>query len=510
MNDSERGVDGAAPFTITPRQIKLVYAGMMTAVMLSALDGTIVNTALTTIVSDLGGLRAYTWVSTSYLLTSTATTPLFGKLSDIYGRKRFVTISIVVFILGSLLCALSGSMAMLVGARAVQGIGSGGIMAMSYVVIADIVSPRDRGKYVGAFMSVFAVSSVAGPLLGGFFVEQLSWEWIFLVNIPIGIIALGVTNSSLKLPFVSRKADIDYLGALLLTAAVTTIILVFSWTSEEYGWTSGRNLGLIALFALVLAAFLWWEPRSSSPIMPLRLFRNPTMIVVLPMITILGALLMAVGTFMPLFLQAVSGISPTNSGLLSVPMMGATTIAGLYVGRRTSTTGRYKQWPIRGTLVAVIGLLCLTLIKNTAFGITMAMVGMFLVGLCVGASMPVSTLAVQNSIDFADLGIASSMVILFRSLGNVISLAACGALVNAQLKAKLSAENQKYLRRPREIKFLPDPPKSDVLNAMTDSISMVFKVMVPIAIIAFVLTLFLEERPLRETTALAQGGVASH
>lgn len=483
---------------------------MMTAVMLSALDGTIVNTALTTIVSDLGGLRAYTWVGTSYLLTSTATTPLFGKLSDIYGRKRFVTISIVVFILGSLFCAMANSMAMLVLARAVQGIGSGGIMAMSYVVIADIVSPRDRGKYVGAFMSVFAVSSVAGPLLGGFFVEQLTWRWIFLVNVPIGFIALAVTNSSLKLPFVSRKADIDYWGALLLTGTVTSLILIFSWTSEEYGWTSLLNGELIAVFVVLLALFLWWEPRSSSPIMPLRLFRNPTMMVVLPMITILGAMLMTVGTFMPLFLQAVSGISPTNSGLLSVPMMGATTIAGLYVGRRTSTTGKYKQWPTRGIFLSVIGLVLLTQIENSAYGITMAMVGMFLVGLCVGASMPVSTLAVQNSIEFEDLGIASSMVILFRSLGNVISLAAFGALVNTQLKSKLSLENQKYLRKPREIKFLPDPPKSQVLHAMTDSITMVYKVMIPITIIAFILTLFLEERPLRETTALTQGGVTSH
>ncbi len=509
MSNQDIDTSADAPFHITQRQVKLVYAGMMTAVMLSALDGTIVNTALTTIVSDLGGLRAYTWVGTSYLLTSTATTPLFGKLSDIYGRKRFVTISIVVFILGSLLCAMANSMALLVFARAVQGIGSGGIMAMSYVVIADIVSPRDRGKYVGAFMSVFAVSSVAGPLLGGFFVEQLTWRWIFLVNVPIGFVALAVTNSSLKLPFVARKADVDYWGAILLTGTVTSLILIFSWTSEEYGWTSAHNGALVGIFALLLSLFLWWEPRSSSPIMPLRLFRNPTMMVVLPMITILGAMLMTVGTFMPLFLQAVSGISPTNSGLLSVPMMGATTIAGLYVGRRTSSTGKYKQWPTRGIFLSVIGLALLTQIENSAYGITMAMVGMFLVGLCVGASMPVSTLAVQNSIDFEDLGIASSMVILFRSLGNVISLAAFGALVNAQLKSKLSVENQKYLRKPREIKFLADPPKSQVLDAMTDSITMVYKVMIPITIIAFVLTFFLEERPLRETTALAQGGVTN-
>lgn len=483
----------------------MVYAGMMTAVMLAALDGTIVNTALTTIVGELGGFRAYTWVTTSYLLASTAATPLFGKLSDIYGRQRFVKIAVIAFIIGSLLCAMANSMTFLVAARGVQGVGGGGIMAMSYVVIADIVSPRDRGKYVGAFMSVFAVSSVAGPLLGGFFVEQLNWRWIFLINIPIGIIALIVTASSLKLPFISRPTEIDYRGAFLLISTVASLILMFSWTSEEYGWASSANIAMAALTCILLTLFIWTEPRTANPIMPLRLFRNPVMQVVLPMIAILGAMLMSVGAFMPLFLQAVTGISPTKSGLLLVPMMGMTTISGLVVGRRTSATGKYRMWPILGTGAAIVGMCSLTFIDDTTFGLTMSVIGMAFIGFCVGGTMPTSTLAVQNSVEFADIGVASSTVILFRSLGNTVSLAAFGALVNGQLKSNLSPENLAHLSKPRLIHSLPEPAKSVVMDAMTNAISLVFKVLIPFVVIAFVLALILEERPLRNTTALENG-----
>ncbi|MCX6527266.1 MAG: MDR family MFS transporter [Actinobacteria bacterium] len=494
-----------APFQITQHQIRMVYAGMMTAVMLAALDGTIVNTALTTIVGELGGFRAYTWVTTSYLLASTAATPLFGKLSDIYGRQRFVKIAVIAFIIGSLLCAMANSMTFLVAARGVQGVGGGGIMAMSYVVIADIVSPRDRGKYVGAFMSVFAVSSVAGPLLGGFFVEQLNWRWIFLINIPIGIIALIVTASSLKLPFISRPTEIDYRGAFLLISTVASLILMFSWTSEEYGWASSANIAMAALTCILLTLFIWTEPRTANPIMPLRLFRNPVMQVVLPMIAILGAMLMSVGAFMPLFLQAVTGISPTKSGLLLVPMMGMTTISGLVVGRRTSATGKYRMWPILGTGAAIVGMCSLTFIDDTTFGLTMSVIGMAFIGFCVGGTMPTSTLAVQNSVEFADIGVASSTVILFRSLGNTVSLAAFGALVNGQLKSNLSPENLAHLSKPRLIHSLPEPAKSVVMDAMTNAISLVFKVLIPFVVIAFVLALILEERPLRNTTALENG-----
>ncbi|MSO59659.1 MAG: MFS transporter [Ilumatobacteraceae bacterium] len=501
MQETETAT-GDAPFQITRHQIRMVYAGMMTAVMLAALDGTIVNTALTTIVGELGGFRAYTWVTTSYLLASTAATPLFGKLSDIYGRQRFVKIAVIAFVIGSLLCALANSMTFLVIARTVQGVGGGGIMAMSYVVIADIVSPRDRGKYVGAFMSVFAVSSVAGPLLGGFFVEQLNWRWIFLINIPIGIVALIVTASSLKLPFIPRPTEIDYRGAFLLISSVATLILMFSWTSEEYGWASSGNITMAALTCILLTLFIWTEPRTTNPIMPLQLFRNPVMQVVLPMIAILGAILMSVGAFMPLFLQAVTGISPTKSGLLLVPMMGMTTISGLVVGRRTSATGKYRKWPILGTGAAIVGMCCLTFINDTTFGLTMSVVGMVFIGFCVGGTMPTSTLAVQNSVEFADLGVASSTVILFRSLGNTVSLAAFGTLVNGQLKSNLSPENLAHLSKPRLIHSLPEPAKSVVMDAMTNAISLVFKVLIPFVVIAFVLALILEERPLRSTTAL--------
>ena len=227
------------------RQIYLVYAAMMMATALSALDGTIINTAMTTIIGELGGLRAYTWVGTAYLLTSTVATPLFGKFSDLFGRRNFTQIAIGTFVVGSLLCAVANSMTLLVIGRGIQGIGGGGIMAMSVVVIADIISPRERGRYVGAFMSVYAVASVAGPLLGGFFVDQLNWRWIFLINIPLGIVASAMVHSSLRIPFVKRETKVDVLGALLLVSFIISLVLLISWVSEEWGWASS---GLVSFY----------------------------------------------------------------------------------------------------------------------------------------------------------------------------------------------------------------------------------------------------------------------
>ena len=482
----------------------MVYAAMMAATALSALNASTVSTALTTIIGDLGGIRAYTWVSTSYMLTSTAVTPLFGKFSDLYGRKLLVQISIGVFFVGSVLCAIAPSMAVLVLARAVQGIGSGGIQAMSFVVIADIVSPRERGRYVGAFTSIWAFTSVLGPLVGGVIVDNASWRWIFLVNLPIGVVALAMIQKYLHLPTIRRDTKIDTAGAFLLTSAVASMILTISWASETYGWGSPQALGMIGLTVALVSGFLWWEPHAENPMLPLHLFRNHTIQRVVPMVTLVSAGMSLVGAFMPLFLQSVTGVSPTNSGLLLVPMMAGLTVASTLVGRWTVQTGRYRIWPIGGTVFLVVGLACLTRIENSGFGIGIAMVGMTFIGLCTGASMPVSTTAIQNSVGVQDMGVATSLSVLMRSLGSTISLAAFGSLLNSQVIGKVKDE---YLRKPRLINALPEPARSETISVVSDAIVHVYRAAIPMAIAAFVFAWMVKEIPLREHAAFEDPSV---
>ncbi len=479
----------------------MVYAAMMMATALSALDGTIINTAMTTIVGDLGGLRAYTWVGTAYLLTSTVATPLFGKFSDLFGRRNFTQIAIGTFVVGSLVCAMANSMTVLVVGRGIQGIGGGGIMAMSVVVIADIISPRERGKYVGAFMSVYAISSVAGPLLGGFFVDQLNWRWIFLINIPLGIVASAMVHSSLRIPFIRRDTKVDIIGALLLVSAITSLVLMISIVSDEWGWSSPQNVAVGALTVSLIAGFIWWEPHAVDPIIPLHLFKNRIIQMVIPMIALVGALITAVGAFMPLFLQAVSGVSPVNSGLLMVPMMGGITFTSIWVGRRIASTGYYKIWPTLGMICGVIGMVMMVFISNSPIAISAAVVGMVLIGFATGATMPTGTLIVQNSVDVRDLGVASSVTILCRSLGQTIALAAFGAIFNANVIGKIDEE---YLRTPRKINQLPEPAKSQAIDVITNGVQAVFMWAVPLAVLAFVFTLFIVEIPLRQHTALKE------
>jgi len=476
----------------------MVYAAMMAATALSALNASTVGTALTTIVGDLGGIRAYTWVSTSYMLTSTVVTPLFGKFSDLYGRKPLIQLSIVVFLAGSVMCALAPSMTMLVIARAIQGIGSGGIQAMSFVVIADIVSPRDRGKYVGAFTSIWAITSVAGPLVGGVIVATASWRWIFLVNLPFAVLALVMIHRFLHLPTIRRDTKIDTLGATLLTTGVASMILTISWISEEYGWSSVPTLTMVCVTIALLSGFLLWEPHAVNPMLPLHLFKNHTIQRVVPMVTLVAATMSLVGSFMPLFLQSVTGVSPTNSGLLLVPMMAGLTVSSFYVGRWTTQTGRYRIWPIGGTAFLIAGLFLLTLIEDSGRGIVFAMVGMTFIGICTGAAMPVSTTAIQNSVDVQDMGVATSLSVLCRSLGSTISLAAFGSLLNAQVLGKVKSE---YLQKPRLINDLPEPARTDTINAVSDAIVLIYQVAVPLAIVAFVFAYAVKEIPLRTHAA---------
>lgn len=471
---------------------------MMTATGLSALNGSIVNTALTTIVGDLGGVRAYTWISTAYLLTSTAATPLFGKFSDLYGRKRLTQVAISIFLLGLVFCSIAPSMATLVAARAFEGIGSGGIQAMSFVVIADIVPPRERGRYVGAFTSVFALAGVAGPLIGGLIVDHFSWRWIFTVNLPFGAVALAMTQRYLRLPVTRRDTSIDLVGATLLVGGIGSLIVTISWISGEYGWSSRPALVMICVSVILLSTLMLWEQRAENPMVPTHLFANSTVKTLVPATTLISAAMTLVSTFMPLFLQAVTGISPTNSGLLLVPMMVGLTFSSTFVGRMVTRTGSYRKWPIMGTAAGGVGFLLVSVISQSGSRIAAGLVGMTLIGMCAGASFPTSTTAIQNSVDIRDLGVASSFAQLCRSLGAVVALAGYGSLLNAQLSGRVDPA---LLRVPRKINALPEPARTQAIDAMSHGITMVFKWTVPMMVLAFFFTWRVRELPLRTHAA---------
>jgi len=494
------GPDGG----LTKRQLYTVFGGIMTGLALSALDTNIVGVALPTIVGDLGGLSQIAWVGTAYLLTSTAVTPLFGKLSDLYGRRQLFQVAIATFVVGSLACAVSQSMLQLVLARGIQGVGGGGLMAMAFVIIGDVVPPRERGRYVGLITSVFAVCSVAGPLLGGFFVDRLTWRWIFVINVPLGIVAMVVTTRALRLPFRPERRSIDLVGAALLVAAVTCLILMATWAGEgSYSWGSPVIIGLGAAALLLAAVFVRWEISVEDPIVPMRLFRNDVVRVVVPMMITLGSMMFGASSFLPLFLQAVDGVSATQSGLLLLPLMTGVTIASISTGRITAATGRYKLWPVIGTALAVLGASLLA--AGLGPGTSRVYIGgaMLCIGLGFGATMPTSTLAVQNAVDARDMGVASSLVTFFRSLGGAIGLAVYGAIFNARISA--SGIDERLLQAPSEIRDLPTSEGEPVIRALADAVQFLFVASVPVVAVAFALSWFLREIPLRRTSAMQEG-----
>lgn len=485
--------------TLSKRQIYLVFAGVMAGLALSALDGTIVTTALATIVGELGGIEYYAWVGTAYMLTSTTATPLFGKLSDLYGRRLLFQIAIVTFVLGSLLCGVSQNMWQLVVSRGVQGIGGGGLFSLAFAIIGDVVPPRERGKYVGFITSIFTASSVLGPLIGGFIVDNTSWRWIFLVNLPVGLVALFITDRALRLPFQRQQRRIDYLGATLLVVAVTSLLLGLSWTGESYGWASVPTLALFALTIVSTAAFVTWERRAQEPIIPLAMLRMDVVSSVIPMMFLVGAIIFGANTFMPLYLQGVTGVSATNSGLLLAPLAVAVAITAMITGRLTARTGKYKLWLPLGAIFAIAGLTMVSFLGTTRGYLYIAMIGSFWIGAGMGALMPTGTLAVQNAVPMHEMGSASSTVIFMRQLGGAIGLAAYGSLLNSRLAGRVDPE---LIRVPREIKNLPSPAREQALAGLTDAITVVFRASLPVMAIAFVIALFVPGLPLRGATAM--------
>ena len=423
--------------SLSQRQLRVVFAGLMLGMLLAALDQTIVATALPTIVGDLGGLNHLSWVVTAYLLTSTAVTPLWGKLSDLYGRRGTFQAAIAIFLAGSMLSGLSQNMGELIAFRAVQGLGGGGLMALALAIVGDLVSPRERGRYQGYFGAVFALASVSGPLLGGYFTDQLSWRWIFYINLPLGIVALIVTTVVLRIPFRRLRRRIDYLGSVLLVAAVSCVVTATTWGGTTFPWGSMQIIGLAVVAVAVLALFVAWEARASEPILPLHLFRNPIFTVASAITFLLGLALFGAVVYLPEYLQVVQGASAIRSGLQLIPLTLGIVIASAGSGQLVSRIGRYKVFPIVGAALLTVGF---WLFSHIQVGTSTAVLSgwILVVGLGIGCIMQIAVLAVQNAVAYQDLGTATSATVFFRLLGGLLGTAMFGAVLLNRLQHNLA------------------------------------------------------------------------
>jgi len=513
--------NNVAPKSLTHKEIMFVLSGLMVGLLLAALDQTIVSTALKSIVEDFNGLTHYTWVVTAYLLTSTASTPLYGKISDLYGRRPVFQFAIITFLIGSFAAGAATSMTQLIAFRAVQGLGAGGLMSLTFVIIGDIVSPRERGKYQGYFGGVWGLSSVAGPLLGGYFSDHAQilgvtgWRWIFYINLPFGIAALIITSISLHIPKVKREHSIDYLGALLLVSGVSALLLGISVYGPQDGWKTSKTLIAITAALVLILLFIFQESRAKEPILPLSLFKNHTFSVTSFMAFIIGAGMFGAIIMLPLYLQIVKGDSATSAGLKLIPFMIGIVAMSIVSGKLITKHGHYKRFPIIGLALMTLGLAMLsTLTETTAFW--KLAIYAILVGAGLGLSMQTIVIALQNSVDFKDLGVATSANTFFRSIGATMGVALFGTVYASRLAHNLPIEIEKVRAinpaalagaTPEKFAALKENTavlqtftpelQTGIVHAFVNSFHVVFLSAVPITIIGFLVAFMLRETPLR-------------
>jgi EmrB/QacA subfamily drug resistance transporter len=506
MSDSVTAGHGSAPNQTG--STFLVIASVALLLLLAALDQTIVATALPTIVADLGGLEHLSWVVTAYILASTVVAPLYGKLGDLYGRRMMVFVSVGLFLVGSALCGMSQSMTMLITSRAIQGLGGGGLFVLALSVVGDVIAPRDRGKIQGMFAAVFSASSIIGPLAGGWFVDVLSWHWIFFINIPLGAIAVVMFAASFGARAERVSHDIDWAGAAALTVCLSALILVTSLGGTSFAWTSAQSIALVGLTLIAGFAFVLIESRAKEPILPLSLFSNNVFTVTSVISVIVGAAMLGAITFLPLYLQIARGYTPTESGLLLVPMtigiIGASTFAGIYMGR----TARYRILPMIGMSLVIVGASLLALLTGQTGPVEFGLVIMVL-GFGMGCIFPVVTTAVQNAVPRAQLGTATAAGVMFRQIGGSLAVAAFGVLFTTRLADGMITQGVELAPGmnlgPQSLGQLPDEIRAAVSVVVVDAIHPIYWIVAGLGVLGLLSALMLEEVPLAGR-GVARGG----
>jgi EmrB/QacA subfamily drug resistance transporter len=494
----------ARPQELTKRAINLIFVTIMLGILVSALDQTIVSTALPTIVGDLGAAGHVSWVVTSYILTDTIATVLAGKLGDLFGRKWVFQVSMVIFIVGSALSGLAGSMTMLITWRALQGIGAGGLTVTATALIGDVIPLRQRGKYQGALGAVFGVTTVIGPLLGGVFTDDLSWRWVFYINVPIGVVVIAMAAWTIPSIRAAGRPVIDYLGVGFVTVGAGGLVLATSLGGNSYPWGSPTIITLYAVAVVALIGFVFIELRAREPVLPMRLFRDPVFSVIMVLAFVVGFALLGAITFLPTYLQYVKGVSATVSGLRTLPLVAGLLITSIGTGTIVGRTGRYKIFPVAGFAVMTVGLYLLSLLSPTT-GFWATSGAMFVLGIGIGLAMQVLTIIVQNTARYQDLGVATSAVTFFRTLGSSFGAAVFGAIYSNGLASRLGPAvarspgvNPKAVTTPEALHRYPDSAIRLILTAYSDTLHVVFLWAVPVAGLAFVVSLFLKQVPLRE------------